>query len=151
MARGKSTVLTDKQHAYAEARLDGKSKNESKRVAGYSDKNKEVEKSRDVTQYIADRQGELVEMTQIRRVDVLNMLKDAYDMAKQMAEPSTMVSAAKEIGKMLGFYEPETIKVELSTNQSNIQRKLMTMSDEELLRIASGTAKVIEGEAEHVH
>lgn len=78
------------------------------------------------------------------------MLKEAYDMARTAAEPASMVSAAKEIGKMLGFYEPETIRVQLTANQSSLQAKFMVMSDEELLEMAQGKASVVEGEFKRV-
>lgn len=144
--RGES-VVTEKQDKYIEARLDGKSKSDAAREAGYSLNNMaQIEKSADVRAALEQARSELATATQIKRADVIEMLKEAYDMAKLAAEPSSMVSAAKEIGKMLGFYEPETIRIETQRNAGTVQRKLMTMSDEELMEIAEGTAKVIDGE-----
>lgn len=149
MARKHQSVLTQRQEIYSEARLDGESKESARAKAGYKPSDNKTE-ARDVKEYIADRQGQLIEMSQIKRLDVLNMLKEAYDMAKTMAEPSTMVSSAKEIGKMLGFYEPETIKVELSHAQASIQRRLTIMTDEQLLALAEGKGHLIEGESHRV-
>jgi phage terminase small subunit len=148
MARKKS-VLTDKQSAYVEARLDGKSQREAALDAGYAiGKSNAIlaEKSHDVRAALASARAELSSAAQMKRADVVEMLKEAYDMAKLGSEPASMVSAAREIGKMLGFYEPEKIKVELSTAQARLQDKYTVMSDEELLEIVEGTARVIDGE-----
>jgi hypothetical protein len=53
-------------------------------------------------------------MSELSKKDVMDMLKEAYDMAKLMAEPSSMVSAAREIGKMCGYYEPKKVEVSVS-------------------------------------
>ena len=144
--RGES-VVTAKQDAYIEARLDGKNKLQAAKEAGYNVNGVSViEKSADVRAALEQARSELSSAAQIKRADVLDMLKEAYDMAKLAAEPSSMVSAAKEIGKMLGFYEPETIRIETQRSAGTVQRKLMTMSDEELMEIAEGTAKVVDGE-----
>lgn len=144
--RGES-VVTEKQDKYIEARLDGKSKAEAAREAGYNVNGvAQIEKSADVRAALEQARSELSSVTQIKRAEVIEMLKEAYDMAKLAAEPSSMVSAAKEIGKMLGYYEPETIKIETQRGSGTVQRKLMTMSDEELLELAEGNVKVIDGE-----
>jgi hypothetical protein len=144
--RGES-VVTEKQDKYIEARLDGKSKTEAAREAGYNVNGVGmIEKSADVRAALEQARSELSSATQIKRADVIEMLQEAYNMAKLSAEPSSMVSAAKEIGKMLGYYEPETIRIETQRNSGTVQRKLMTMSDEELLELAEGTAQVIDGE-----
>lgn len=142
----KKSVLTDKQQTYVENRLDGKSKNASAQAAGYS--TPVAEKSEAVRTALAIARNELSTATQLKRADVLEMLVEAYDMAKLTAESSAMTAAAREIGKMLGFYEPETIKLELTHAQSSMHNRLRMMSDEELLRIASGTARIIDGEYE---
>lgn len=148
MARKKS-ALTAQQESYVEHRLDGKSQREAAKAAGYAPSTASQclpERSEKVAQALAIARSELSTATQIKRADVIEMLMEAYDMARTMAESSSMTAAAREIGKMLGFYEPETVKLELSMAQGNMQHKLKSLSDEELLRIAAGEAKVIEGE-----
>lgn len=148
MARKKGSVLTEKQDAYVEGVLQGKTKQQALKDAGYSEKGRGavVEKSADVVAALAQARSELATSTKTTREDVLGMFKRAYDLAELAAEPSSMVSAAKEIGKMLGFYEPETIKVQLSMGQARLQEKFVMMSDEDLLEIAQGKAKIIDGE-----
>lgn len=141
------SALTDKQAAYVEERLNGKSKQKAAKAAGYSDSvitQSAAGKSAAVKQALMIAREELSTAAQIKRADVIEMLMEAYDMGKLMAESTAMTAAAREIGKMLGFYEPETVKFELSQEQMSMHNRLRMMSDEELLRIASGT--VIEGE-----
>ena len=73
---------------------------------------------------------------QMTRKKVMDMLVESYDMAKMCAEPSSMVSAAREIGKMCGYYI-ETKKVELNVSGSVALRKMEQLSDEDLLRLIS--------------
>lgn len=142
-----SVVLTEKQNTYVEARLDGKSKAEAAKVAGYEHLNTtQIEKSEDVRTALLQARSELSSATQIKRADVIEMFQEAYGMAKLAAEPGNMVAAAREIGKMLGYYEAEKIKVELTMSQMNLQKKFEIMSDDELMEIAEGRAKVVEGE-----
>jgi phage terminase small subunit len=147
MARGRS-VLTDKQDKYVEARLDGKSKRQAAITAGYSAA--PPESSTDVQIALRESRQELSTATQTTRADVLTMFKEAYDMAKLSAEPASMTAAAREIGKMLGFYEPESIKVTLTSDQNALLGKFRGMSREQLAQIAAGSAKVIDGEFTHV-
>ena len=145
--RSPSVVLTEKQNTYVEARLDGKSKTDAAKQAGYDVTSVQtIEKSEDVKQALSQARSELSSAVQIKRFDVIEMFKEAYDMAKLSAEPGNMVAAAREIGKMLGYYEAEKIKVELSMSQANMQKKFEIMSDEELMEIAEGRARIVEGE-----
>jgi len=77
--------------------------------------------------------------------DVAYYLGTNIKEAERIARLSPILQA-KEIGKMLGLYEPEVIKLETMRSAGTVQRKLMTMSDEELMEIAEGTAKVVDGE-----
>jgi hypothetical protein len=131
MARIQSK-LTERQADYVEAVLDGQARPPSV--------------SKVVQEALSVARSELSTATQIKRADVLEMLTRAYDAAAMIGEPGNMVSAAREIGKMLGFYEPERIKLELTAGQSNLKSKFEVMSDEELLQIAEGKATVVDGD-----
>ena len=54
------------------------------------------------------------EASQMTRKKVIDMQLEAFERAKLIDEPASMVSAAREIGKICGFYEPK--KVELTVN-----------------------------------
>lgn len=66
------------------------------------------------------------------RKKVMDMLLEAYQDAKMINEPASMVSAAREIGKMCGYYEPVRIKVDVN-HTGNVQ--FSRMSDAELLQL----------------
>jgi hypothetical protein len=134
--------LTEKQTDFAEKVLDGMAPS----TAAGPNNGTLMMRSPAVKEYLAQHRAELSSATQINRSDVLEMLMEAYDAAKITSEPGNMVAAAREIGKMLGFYEPEQIKLQLTTNQARLKSKFEIMSDEELLQLADGKATVIDGE-----
>lgn len=90
----------------------------------------------------------------ITRKNVLDGLKEAVDMARMLSEPMVMIAGWREIGKMCGFYEAVKVKVDLTSGGATLTTKLMTMTDEDLLRLATGQAledgSVIEGDYEEV-
>lgn len=138
--------LTEKQTAYVEGRLNNKTKKQSAIDAGYSGVNTIIEKSDDVAAALQAARSNLATATKTTREDVLEMFKRAFDLAQLAAEPASMVASAREIGKMLGFYEPETIRVQMTVDQARLGDKFRMMSREELLEIAEGRARIVEGE-----
>lgn len=78
------------------------------------------------------------EAAQMTKKKVMEMHMEAFDMAKLLAEPATMVSAAREIGKLCGYYEPKKIDVNLTVNGSVRLEQMNKMSDADLLKIIEG-------------
>jgi phage terminase small subunit len=77
------------------------------------------------------------EAAQTSRQQVMEMHKEAFEMAKMMAEPATMVSAAREIGRMCGYYEPVKQRIEFTVNGQIAVKRLEAMSDEDLIRLVT--------------
>ena len=75
------------------------------------------------------------EASQMSRKKVMDMLLEAYDVAKTVSEPSSMVAAAREVGRMCGYYEPTKTTLEISVNGSISIDRMNRLSDEELLKI----------------
>jgi hypothetical protein len=69
----------------------------------------------------------------ISRIEVTKRLLDAYKMAEEQGGPMAMISAAREIGRMLGFYQADAHRVEVTRTPRGSRRALATMSDAELL------------------
>ncbi len=140
MAGRKKSVLTEKQHAFKEAVLDGMTPAQAAEAAGYSHPSaaSQVLMAPDVKKALAEARNELSSAAQITRGDMLAVLMDAIDMARLMADPQSMIKGATEVSKMLGFYAPEVKKVELSLGQARVRSKLISMTDEELLMLSSG-------------
>lgn len=144
MARGQ---LNEKQEKYCQSRARGVGKRQSAILAGYAEYDKvgeQIEESDDVRYRIAELQQATVRATGITKEMVAEGLKDAADMAKTLADPTGMVAAWRELGKMLGFYAPEVKKIERGISKGDLLRAMEQLSDEELLRMSRG--KVIEGE-----
>lgn len=138
--------LSERQASYVEGRLNNKTKKQSAIEAGYAGVNTTVESSEDVATALREARSGLAVATKTTRQDVLEMFKRAFDLAELAAEPASMVASAREIGKMLGFYEPETIRVQMTVDQARLGEKFRSMSREELLEIAEGRARIVEGE-----
>lgn len=73
--------------------------------------------------------------TKMTRARVLDMMEESYDMAKMMSEPHAMVSAAKEIGKILGYYEPVKKRLEINFTGNARLDQMNTLSNEELAKL----------------
>lgn len=72
---------------------------------------------------------------QITRDDILRGLLSAAQMGKELGDPIAMISACKEIGRMLGYYEKPS-KTQ-SSDQCSLEflEQLKQLSDEELAAI----------------
>lgn len=109
--------LTEQQKKFAQYVAEGNTVPIAMNMAGYNDQPSygyRMMKMPNIKRVIAEHQELFREASHLKRENVLDMLKDAYDMARLMSEPATMVSAAREIGKMCGFYEPQKIDVRVS-------------------------------------
>lgn len=84
---------------------------------------------------------------QTTKEEVMQMHKEAFDMAKLLSEPATMVSAAREIGKLCGYYEPKKIDISLNVNGSVRLDQMSKMSDAELLKIIEGGSLAVDAPA----
>ena len=71
----------------------------------------------------------------IRREDVINGVLDAIDRARLEGEPNTEIQGWKEVAKLMGYYAPEVLKVQLTDDQARWQKQFEGMSDEELLKL----------------
>ncbi len=72
--------------------------------------------------------------SQMTRKKVMDMLLESFEMAKLMAEPASMVSAAREVGKMCGYYEPVKHTLDITVKGDVTLRQLNGMTDAELLK-----------------
>jgi hypothetical protein len=149
--RSKSVVVDDKRKVFADAVLNGSTQSEAARIAGYHPQNAtQVMRQEDVQCYIEEARNEISDLSTLKRLDVVNILLEAVDMARMMADPGQMINGADKLAKMMGYYAPETIKLEVEGNQSALAAKFKSLTDSELLEIAAGRAKVIDGSCEVV-
>lgn len=145
--RQSSVIIEEKHKLVADLIIEGKSKAAAARAAGYNPQDVDtVMRQEEVQMYLEQARGQIEDVSTLRRVDVLNIFMDAIDMARTMADPAQMINGADKVAKMMGYYAPETLKLEVENNSKALTNKFRQLSDAELYEIASGKAKVIEGE-----
>lgn len=136
-----------KQQAFADAIVTGHTKVDAARAAGYHPATaSNVMRQEEIQLLVNEARSEMRSISTIKRLDVLDIFIEAIDMARTLADPAQMINGAREVGRMMGFYEPETIKIEHSMAHGVMATKFKAMTDEELYEIASQKAKHISGE-----
>lgn len=87
---------------------------------------------------IYEREKKLYEAScQMTRKKVMDGFLEAADMAKLQADPTAMVGAWREVGKMCGYYEPVKKTIDININ-GVITQKIERMDDDTLLKIIRG-------------
>lgn len=115
--------------------------------AGYSKKTSraiacELLTKPDIQAVLRARGAALARELEVTRAGVVRGLLDAFEMARADRQPGVMVSAAREIGKMLGLYAVETKRIELTAGQDAAQARFEKLSDAQLLALISAGAEV---------
>lgn len=128
----------------ANAVMEGATDKDAARAADYSSTT--VTRSKGVQALLAEAREELEDITTLRRIDVMEMFLEAIDMARTLADPAQMINGTDKLAKMMGYYAPETKRIELTTTENALQNKFQQMTDKELLEIAAGRARVIDAE-----
>lgn len=145
----KASALTERQAAFVEAKLEGKTDFAAAEAAGYDGRNgSNVMKVAAVREEIAAARRWLTDTTQIKRLDVVEGILDSIEMGRMLGDPAAVRQGWVEIGKILGHYAPETKKIELSISSQRLRSKFEALSDEDLAAIAEG--RTIDGEASRV-
>lgn len=72
---------------------------------------------------------------QIERQDVIQGLLEAVQLAKLQGNPAAVISGWREIGRMLGFFEPQRHQVEVSAAAGLEQGRFEQMTDAELMAL----------------
>lgn len=145
----KKRKLPENQAVFVEARAKGINRNQSAIIAyGTMDNASRTEGLPAVQDELRRIRAETASNVKITKEEVVQMLVDAAGMAKLIGDPTGLVAAAREIGKMLGFYAPEAKKLMLGVDQATLKKALQEMNDEELYKLAH--ARTIDGTAERV-
>ncbi len=130
--------LTDKQKAYAVARARGETVPNAMAQAGYNEQvsyGYRLDKMPNVQALIRQEQALYAEAAQIDRKKVIDMHLEAFELARTVAEPSSMVAAAREIGKICGLYEPKKVEINVNGRVQHEIHRFEAMSDAELIEV----------------
>lgn len=149
-AFAKIAQVNTRQRKYAELRAEGMPVAAAARAAGFKgtgNMHTRLENDNRIKDLIAANKAQVAEDLKITRQEVLRGFLEAIDVGRVAADPHAMVKGWSEIGKMCGFYAPETRNVNLSISAKRMIDKFETMTDEELLKLAE---KTIDGSFERV-
>lgn len=72
----------------------------------------------------------------LERLDVLKSLLEAVHLARAQDNPAAMVAGLREVGKLLGLYAPERLRVAVDARTETEAHRLERMSDAELVALA---------------
>lgn len=142
--------LSKQQAIYVAKRETGASREASAIFAGYPANQKageQVEESPVVQAELEKARAALVKATGLTRESIAQMMMDAVEMARVMADPQAMIRGAAELAKLLGLNAPE-VKKHLHSLDKDSREAIRGMTDEELHRLKNG--RLIEGEATRV-
>lgn len=146
----KLTVMTAKQKALINYIGQGESVVSAAARAGYTDNGTSayrMMKDPAVLELIAQRKAAYEKASDMTRQKVMNGLLEAAEMAKLMAEPSSMVAAWREIGKMCGYYAPVETRVRVEGNI--VLDKMEKLTEAELLELVQGAQAQISQSINH--
>lgn len=80
----------------------------------------------------------------VEQKDVLDVIQEAIQMARDKGDPMVMLQGADRLARMFGHYEATKIQVEQNVTVNATVRSIGNMSNEELLKLAQGAT--LEGE-----
>ena len=128
--------LTEQQRLFVKAFSSGENMTNSLKAGGFSAASLaygyRLLAMPNIAKALKESQAAYAMAAELSKKDVMDMLKEAYDMAKLMSEPASMVAAAREIGKMCGYYEPKKVDLTISTTG---RQKIEMLSDEDLFKL----------------
>lgn len=131
--------VTNMEYRLIQAIADGNSVRSAAIRAGYKDSKNleqtvyEVLRKPNVAIAIQQAREKITAAKQFTREKAFDMLQEAFDMGKLMAEPMAMVGATREMIKMAGYNAP--VKVDLNVSGSVQIEKLNQLTDAQLLEI----------------
>ena len=139
--------LTEKQRLFVRFWAEGETIKNASLKAGYADGAQMAYRMVHMPNVLAlkaELSAKYEEEAQMTRKKVMDMHMEAYDMAKLMAEPATMVSAAREIGKMCGYYAPVEHRMKVDVTGNIILDRMNSLSDAELLKVITQSSPPVE-------
>lgn len=133
-----NTVLSPKQARFVDEYLVDCNGAAAAVRAGYALGSAKVAASRLLTsdnpcrRVIQARQDADSDRLGVTRDGVIQRLLEAFEMAREQGEPATMVSAARELGKLLGFYATVKVEARLDMKELAARDQFERMTDAQL-------------------
>jgi len=133
MARARPQA-TAKQQIYVDSLMEGHTRHASAIAAGYA-KPYRLEGSETVRRELAIARDKLTDITQIKRVDIIDGLLDGVSCARMQGDAGNIIKGWVEIAKILGHAQPEMKTVNVNVNLQHLRSRFAALSDEELMEI----------------
>lgn len=140
MSRAASLVITEETkdfslEEYINLRITGFTPRQAALQAGYKSKRDYMKWEDDpyvqeqITLHVKRTRKEAV----YTRDKVMEIVEDAVEVARIIADPTAMIRGAQEFNKMQGYYAPEKKEVFVSVEHTQRLQQMEEMSEEELL------------------
>jgi len=132
--------LTAKQQRFiSEYLIDGNGARAA-RSAGYSENTARQIATENLSKpyiqaAIAVKQQETAVKLELRKEHVLLAHMEAINLARAQGQPMGMISGARELGKLMGFYSSEAVEVSMKKNGASLQARYESMTDAELMAV----------------
>lgn len=132
--------ITLRQERFAEEYVLCGNATEAARRVGYSKKTARQIAAENLTkpvvlEAIRALQAENATQFEITKNDVIGGVLSAINMAREQQNPAAMIQGCAAIARMLGFFEPETIKAVISDGADSYKARMAAMSDAELITL----------------
>lgn len=130
--------LTDQQKLFVHYWAEGDSIPNAMKRAGYNDQPSygyRMQKMPNIQALYQKYKKEYEEAGRMTKKKVMDMHMEAFEMAKLLAEPSSMVAAAREVGRLCGYYEPTKVNINMNVKGNVTMQSMEKMSDAELIRL----------------
>ena len=136
--------LTPRRQRFADEYVLCGSGAEAARRAGYSEKTAraiaaELLTKPDVLSAIQALKAQNAAAFDVTRQDVIGGVLEAIAMARAAGDPVTMLTGLRDLSRMMGFNEPETVRaVVVDTASAAYIAKFAAMSDAQLMAVVQG-------------
>ena len=144
------TALTARQARFVDEYVICMNATEAARRAGYSPKTARVIGQENllkpaVKKALEARQEAFRAQLGVTRQDIVAGILNAIQMGREQRNPAVMIQGCVQLAKLLGFHEPEVLKVDMAVDTASLEAKFAAMTDKELLTIAAGQSRAPEG------
>lgn len=137
--------LTEKQKAFARAYGQGESVSSALARADLSTASSSLGyrllQQPNILAVVNAERAAFAQANDITREKVQALFVEAYDVAKLMSEPASMVAAAREMGRMAGLYEAKKTTVDINLRTGGMLKELSSASDEVLIAMIEKAAR----------
>ena len=133
--------LNEQQRRFAYEWAQGESLHSAAVRAGYSPNSQmayRMAKDPAILKIYNQEKALYAESCQMTRKKVMDGFLEAADMARTLADPTALVSAFREIGRMAGYYEPVKRTLDINISGNVTMKKLESMGDADLLKLIKG-------------